>query len=102
MPVTCSSQLPVGGFHSAFDALSGGDPSFGWPFFLPLFVPFGASAPVLARLRFLPFFAVSFFSCHAAKIASLPPTFERYSFRIFDAVSLEDKISYAIQFRREW
>jgi hypothetical protein len=32
----------------------------------------------------------------------LPPTFERYSFRIFDAVSLEDKISYAIQFRREW
>jgi len=36
----------------------------------------------------LRFFVASFFSCHAARIFSLPPTFSRYSFRIFEAVSL--------------
>jgi hypothetical protein len=100
IPVTRSSQLPVGGLHSAFNALAGGDVFFGWPFFLPLFVPFVASVPVLALPRFFLFFALSFFSCQAARIASLPPTLARYSSRTSDAVSLQRHISQAILSRR--
>jgi hypothetical protein len=74
--------------------LAGGEAEVGCvvdflPLFAPPLVPF--SVDVLARARFLPFFVgtSAFFSLHACRIASFPPIEVRYSFKIFEAVSLD-------------
>jgi hypothetical protein len=90
MCTTSSSQLPVGGLNSACFAPAGGVSDAA---FFDLFAPFApfSGVFVLARPRFLPFFcaASAFFSSHKVSIWSLPPTDARYSFNIFDAVSLQ-------------
>ena len=88
MPITSSSQDPVGGLNSAL-ALAGGVVSAGW-----LFRPFFAVPPLvptldLPRLRPLVSETDAFFSSHSASMASFPPTLERYAVRTSGAVSLE-------------
>lgn len=68
---TWSSQLPLGGFHSATLALAGGVESKGWPFcFLTRFDVSAGVADLDWRWRLRPVSAE--FVC--SNILSLPPT----------------------------